>query len=278
MPPFADSLLPHAPAFLAALSRLAGLFVFAPILSSAMLPGKIRAFLAIALTAAVYPTLDHSAIVPLRLDILDLAPAMATEALIGVTIGLIAGLPLMAVQMGGLIMGQQMGMGLATIYNPANDTENDSLGQLLFFLAMGVFVMTGGLDVMVRAVVFTFVSVPIGAFTEPGARSALEAVSGLVASGFELAVRVSAPVLCILSVETVASGLLMKTSPQMNIMAIGFPLRITLGMGALYASLGAVHEAAGGDVEAALRGALEWASSLGVVSGGASGGVAGGGA
>lgn len=266
MPPFADSLLPHAPAFLAALSRLAGLFVFAPILSSSMLPGKIRAFLAIALTAAVYPTLDHTAMAPLRLDLLDLAPAMATEALIGVTIGLVAGLPLMAIQMGGLIMGQQMGLGLAVVYNPANDTESESLGQLLFFLAMGVFVALGGLDGMVRALVFTFASVPIGAFA--GERSALEAVSGLVASGFELAVRVSAPVLCLLSVETVASGLLMKTSPQMNIMAIGFPLRITLGMGALYASLGAMHEAAGGDVQGALRAALEWAVGLGAHTGG----------
>ncbi len=265
MPPFADSLLPHVPAFLAVVSRLAGLFVFAPILSSSMLPAKVKAFLAIALGLAVYPTLNLSGNVPLRLDLLDLAPAMATEALIGVTVGLIAGLPLMAVQMGGMLMGQQMGMGLASVYNPATDTENESLGQLLFFLAMGVFLAMGGLDAMVKAMVVSFATVPVGGFTSGDSPLAL--VTGLVASGFELAVRVSAPALCILSAETVASGLLMKTAPQMNIMSFGFPLRITLGMGVMYASLGAMHEAAGEDVVGALSAALGWASALGAGGG-----------
>lgn len=263
MPVF-DSMLDHAPVFLATLARLAGLFIFAPVLGSPAIPPKVKVLLAVSLTAAVYPTLDLHTEVPLSWGLMELAPALATEALIGLSIGLIASMPLISVQMGGLLMGQQMGLGLANIYNPAIDSEADIAGQILFYMALGVFLALGGLDIMVGSVVTSFSRVPLGGFG--AAEAPLAILVGLIASGFELAVRVAAPVLCIIFLETVAMGFIMKTVPQINILSFGFPIRIMMGLGALLFSLHVIHEATGVDVEAAARTALEWAVSLGRTS------------
>lgn len=255
-----DQLLPHLPAYAAVVSRLAGLLVFAPVLGSPMIPMRIKGLLAIALGAAVYPTLHLHRDVPLTMDLASLAPAMFTEALIGLSIGLIASLPLVCMELGGLLIGQQMGLGLAGFYNPAIDSDADIVGQFLFYAALGVFLAAGGLEQMVRAVVVSFAHVPIGAFS--ASDSPLQLLVGMLLSGFELAMRVAAPVFAILFVESAAGALIMKTAPQLNVMSIGFPLRIMLGLATLYASLAAVHWAAAGEIERSLDALAGWAEGL----------------
>lgn len=264
MPLVFDSILPHVPVFALVLARIAGLFLFAPALGSPAIPVKIKALLVVAMTMAVYPTIDHHAEVPTRLDIASLAPALAAETLIGLSIGMIASLPLVAVQMGGLVMGQQMGLGLGSLYNPAIDSESDVAGQILFYLALGIFLLTGGLEAMHTAMVMTFAAVPLGGFAAGDVP--LDLMVGMLASGMELAVRIAAPVLCIIAAETVATGLIMKTAPQINILSFGFPIRILLGIAALYASLVAVHEVIAEDVAGTLRTVIGWALSLGRAS------------
>ena len=256
-----DQLLPHLPAFAAVVSRIAGLLVFAPVLGSPMIPVRVRALLAIALGSAVYAVTDLHRDVPLDLTLASLGPAMFTEALIGLTIGLLASLPLVFLELGGLLMGQQMGLGLGGFYNPALDSDADIVGQFLFYAALGVFLAVGGLDLMVRAMVVSFAHVPIGGFSV--AHTPLELLTGLLLSGLELSVRVAAPVFGILFVETVASSLIMKTSPQLNVLSVGFPVRIMLGVATLYASLYAVHWAAGHEVIGALEQIGEWSEGLG---------------
>lgn len=230
-------------------------------LGSPALPLRIKALLAVALTLAIYPTLDLEREVPLRLVFADLAPAIASEALIGIALGLIASIPMLSVQVGGLLMGQQMGLGLATIFNPAIDSEGDVVGQILFFSALALFLAMGGLESLFTAVLVSFNNLPFGALTAADAPVAV--IAGLVTSGFELAVRVAAPVFAILFVETVASGLIMKTAPQLNILSLGFPIRILLALTLVYGSLAAIHESSGEELQRAVRAAFDWVNSLG---------------
>lgn len=260
--PFAyDHFLPHVPVFMVVLARVGGLFVFAPVLGSPAIPMRMKALFAVALTLAIYPTLDLQHAVPLRLTVVDLAPAMASEAMVGLALGLIASLPMLSVQVGGLLMGQQMGLGLATIFNPAMDSEGDVVGQILFFSALALFLSIGGLESLFKAVLISFNNLPLGGFGVSDAPVAV--LSGLVTSGFELAVRVAAPVFAILFIETVASGLIMKTAPQLNILSLGFPIRIMLALALIYGSLAAIHETSGDELQHAMREGFEWVGSFG---------------
>lgn len=260
MPFSFDHFLPHAPVFLVVLARVGGLFVFAPVLGSPAIPMRMKAFFAVALTLAIYPTLNLQREVPLTLSLADLAPAMASEALVGLALGLIASLPMLSVQVGGLLMGQQMGLGLATIFNPAIDSEGDVVGQILFFSALALFLSLGGLESLFKAMLVSFNNLPLAGFT--AADSPVATITGLVSSGFELAVRVAAPVFAILFIETVASGLIMKTAPQLNILSLGFPIRIMLALALVYGSLAAIHETSGEELQRAVRDAFQWIDSL----------------
>lgn len=158
-------------------------------------------------------------------------------------------------------MGQQLGLGLAAVYNPAMETDGDLVGELLLYLAMAVFMTLGGLEAAFLAVARGFEHLPPGAMAAgPAAESALGVAVGLVHAGFELALRVAAPVLCILMLETLAAGLVMKTMPQLNILSVGFAVKIVLGFMALAAAVYAVGDAVGEEMQRGLRAMLVWST------------------
>ena len=71
-------------------------------------------------------------------------------------------------------------------------------------------------------------SVPLGGFRVDGA--VIDLILGLLTSMLHLAFRVAAPLLCLVFLETVAMGFIARTVPQMNILSIGFALRIVIGV------------------------------------------------
>ncbi len=261
MMPAIEHILPHAPVFLAAMFRILGLFIVSPGLGGGTIPTPVKIMLGLALTLVIYPTINLDANVPFRFDLVALAPICATEILIGYTIGMIASMPMMAVQMGGLVMGQQMGLGLANFYNPAIDTEGDIIGQILFYVALGVFLTLGGFDILIYSVVSSFDRVAIGGFLL--SQTPLDTMVAVVHSGFELAIRVAMPVMCVLFIETVAVGFIMKTVPQLNVLSFGFPIRILAGISAVYFSLTFLSETIATDVHHAMDRVLGWVSTLG---------------
>lgn len=260
MPVF-DVILPHVVPWVLVLSRLGGVFLFAPLLSSPALPGRVRLLVLLSLTGVVYPLVDPSGVLGRQLDLYSLAPVIAGEVLIGASLGLSALLPLVGVQLGGLLMGQQMGLGIAQILNPATDIQGDALGQMLFMMTMAGFVMVGGLEFLVGGVVHSFASMPLGLMTTD--RAPLEVMVSLLTSGYVLAIRVAIPVLMIIFLENVAIGFIMKTVPSLNILNFGFPLRILIGVFVAVSALGFMAGVIGEELEHAMTLMESWVVGLG---------------
>lgn len=238
MPVVIDFILPYVTGFVLVLSRISGLFIMAPMLSSQAIPRQIKAALVLVMTLAVFPTVDLEHTAGLRPDLYELAPLMAGELLIGGTIGALALIPFMAVQLGGLLMGQQMGLAIADVLNPAIDIQGNSMGQMLFMMTLVGFVFVGGFELLFGGVVHSFAQVPPGA---AGVGMApIDVLVGMLASGYELAVRLSLPVVAVIFVESIVMGFIMKTVPTLNIMTFGFPIRIALGLIVFVSSLAAM--------------------------------------
>lgn len=238
--------------------RLSGLFMIAPVLASASIPVKARVLLVLALTICIFPLVPAAATRAIPSDIISLSAAAALEIGLGFSLGLLMLLPIAAVQLAGVIMGQQLGFGLAQVINPALETESDLLSETLTHIALVGFIALGGLEVLFIAVANTFQHVPLGGV----AVSALpgDMILGAFGGGLELALRIASPVLGILFVETIASAFIMKTMPQVNIMTIGFAIKIVVGLLALTFALHAVDSAATDSMASAARRMLNWST------------------
>ncbi len=254
--------LDHIGPFLLVLFRLSGLFIFAPMIGSSLIPFRIRTLIVFMFALCIYPSLPPAQQSPIDLDLFTLAPVAFGEVLIGLGIGLLASLPMYAVQLGGLIGGQQLGLGLAGIYNPAIETESDIIGQMLLYVALSIFAAAGGLELMFIALSQSFNHIPIGdlAAARSGATDLGNCLLGLTTSGFDLALRVSTPILCIVLLETLATAFLMKTIPQINIMSLGFASKVLLGIFVLILSMGTLGEIIGDDIRSTCDQIMIWAA------------------
>jgi len=239
-----QNLLPHLPVWLLVLFRLTGLFVIAPLFSSLNIPGRVKIVWALTLSFCIYPTLlaqpqTRAMLQPMlegRISLLMLPAAVALELLIGVILGFGASLPLAGMQVAGQIVDQQVGTGLAGILNPdMGDEQSGVFSQFYFLLALALLLILGGHRVILSSLLDSYAQVPLAGF-RPDARLA-ELLVGLLTSMFELALRISAPLLCLVFLETVAVGFIARTMPQLNLMSVGYPLRIIVGIGMLMASL-----------------------------------------
>jgi flagellar biosynthetic protein FliR len=213
-------------------------------------------------SAAVYAGLPRTVQVAPEISLAGLVPLVLSEMIIGAAMGFIAGLPIVSMDMAGVIMGHQMGMGLGRVYNPDLGADTDSLGQILTYVGLATFVALNGLDAMFLALIYTFAKVPIGTFAG-GEGVPIDAMVGVLTSGTELALRVSAPILCIIFLLMIALGLIGKTMPQINIMSVGFTVKMFFGIAVLAGAMGIIQQVTAEEIERVLGSIVEWGRTMG---------------
>jgi flagellar biosynthetic protein FliR len=237
-----QTMLAHVPALLLVVFRIGGLMVFGPVFGSPVIPTRVKVLMTFLIGIAIYPLLAATVLpdAPMELSLWRLAPIVGLELAIGLALGYMASIPLLGMQTGGLMMGQQMGLAFARIYNPAAGADIDVIGQILFFLALAIYLAMGGLEAMLLGVMNSFQHIPLGGFSVDG--GLIELLCGMLLASFELALRVAAPVLALVFLQSLALGYMAKTIPQLNILSLGFPMRILVGIGIIIFGLTAISE------------------------------------
>ncbi|MEM0984268.1 MAG: flagellar biosynthetic protein FliR [Planctomycetota bacterium] len=239
--------------------RFLGLMFAIPLLSAGMMPARVRGMLAAMFAVAAFGLIPPQAREVPSLDLLELVPLMLGEVGIGYVIGLAAFLPFLAIEIGGYLIGYQMGFSLAQAFNPAIETNLNSIGSMIFYLAVAAFVFLGGFDRIFGAVLLTYDTIPIGLY-RPGT-TALDLIVALVSSATETGVRLSGPAFGSAMVVLVAIGFVMKTMPQLNVMSVGFALKIIVGIAMVAVSIFVLSEVIDEEVLRAVNAIEAWASS-----------------
>jgi flagellar biosynthetic protein FliR len=236
--------------FLLVLSRTSGLVMSAPIFGTNDIPTRVRAFLAVALAVLVMP-LQAGRYATMPQTPIDLTILLVSELLIGLVLGLGIALLFSGIQIAGQAISQLAGVQLADVINPTFDGNTPIFAQILFYVTLAVFVVTGGHRQVMEALLDTFSTMPPGKATIPAAT--IDAFTNLVTQSFVLGIRAAAPTMTALLLATLVLGLLSRTVPQLNLMAVGFGVSSLVTLGTLSISLGVAAWAFQEQVEPALQ-------------------------
>ena len=213
-------------------ARVGGIFLVAPVFSTAVLPAKLRVLMAVVFAQGLLGTVAPAGV---PADMTALAAAVACELAIGATIGYAAKLVFVGVELGAAHVGDQMGLSLAEMYQGPGGQGTATLRQFMVLLAVVVFLGIGGHREVIFALRRTFRAVPLAGF--PAAEGMLSMVAALLGTSFVLALKIAAPVLITFLLVTVAMGVVQRTVPQLNMFTVGMPVRFMVGLLALAAAL-----------------------------------------
>jgi len=225
------------PAFALVLARVSGLMIVAPILGSAAIPARVRAFFAVVLALLVFPTLLPT--VSAELSLSAAVVGLTGELMIGAVLGLGLSLLFVSLELAGLMIAQQAGFALAEIFDPMLGMQSTAFGQVYFVCGLFIFVAVGGLRAMVQALLDTFQTLPPLSFTADEAVAAV--LVDLLAGAMIVALRLAGPALTALMLTALAKGFISRTMPQLNILAVGFSTQIAVALLVMAATVGVLE-------------------------------------
>lgn len=214
--------------------RSSGLFLTAPIFGQQRIPMLVRIFFSLSLAILVFPFVSLSqAQVPH--GTLPWLIAGLLELLTGSIYGWAATLVFEGVILAGQFIGLQMGFAQANILNPDSQIQRPLLSELYFVLTMLIFFVINGHHVLVLAFQHSFDSVPLGTFVFD--QHVLQHLLALFAEIFVVGLIIAAPINGILTLIDLIMGLIARTAPQMNVLILGFSIKIYVGLLALLVSM-----------------------------------------
>ncbi len=228
---------PYGPAFawifFLLLMRSSALVVTAPVLSHHSVPALLKigfaAGLALVLTALVPPG------TPTPVTLAEVIEGVLREALFGLALGLAMNLVFLAVQMASRAVGVQIGFSIAGVVDPLTGVDSGALDQFYVVLATLVFFAVEGHHAVLLTLGETVRAVPPGTF-DPFAFS-LEGIAAFGAGLFVTALRVALPLLAALLLVDLGLGFVARTVPQVQVLLLGLPLKVGVGLLVLAAAL-----------------------------------------
>lgn len=215
-------------AFILVLIRFSGLMISAPVLSSRNFPVMARIGL-VAMMALIVAPLLPVLVKPLPSDAVPFAWMSIQELIVGLAIGFVISLVFAAIQVGGEIMDMLSGFSMVNVFNPAMETQVPIFGFFYYLVAVLFLLSFNGHHLMIRALVASFDSIPLGGMAmRPEVFRAEVLVWG--AAMFRDGFMIAAPVAGAMTLAYVTMGLLGRMVPQVHLFAVGFPITITIAL------------------------------------------------
>lgn len=156
---------------------------------------------------------------------------MTREMIIGAGLAFLFHLVVMGIRVGSEMVGNEMAFTMANSVDPASGESMPLLSRMnetLFFLA---FLGVNGHHWVVRALAESYERAPVGALSFGG--SAVDVITRFFADLFSAGIAFAAPIVVLLLMISLLLGLIARSVPQVNVLEMGFSLRVGGGLAAV---------------------------------------------
>jgi flagellar biosynthesis protein FliR len=212
--------------FILVLARVSPMFLLAPPFNSTMVPARARLIIAVGISVGIAPLALHGQAIPG--DALRIAGLALKEIVIGLGFAFSIACLFAAIDAAGSMIDTQIGLTYGSLINPVDNTQSGSISQLYSMVGILVFIAIDGEAWVIRGLSRTYELVPM--LATPSISKLTQAATSAFAGIFTAALEVAGPVLLALILTDVAFGLVSRVVPQLNIFAVGFPMKIIVGL------------------------------------------------
>ncbi len=216
----------HVVGFFLVLARLAPLFVIAPLFSAQQIPAQVKGVIAVALAIGLTGVAARGQHLPD--DPLGLVGLVLVQLLVGTAFALVLAAMFAALEIGGSFLDTVSGFAYGSLINPLTGTNAAVIARLYTMVGTMLFVAIGGDAYVLRGIARTFELVPLASAPklDPLVGGVVQAFAGMFAAALEVA----GPVLLALIVTDIAFGLVSRVVPQLNVFAVGLPVKVGVAL------------------------------------------------
>ena len=208
--------------FLRALALLGSL----PVFSQRAVPMRVKFGFALFIALAAQPSLPVMPVI--ALDSPQAVMAIIQQLLVGLTLGFAVRVVFAAVEMGGELIGLQMGLNFAGFFDPATASQGTASGRFFGTLVAFLFVLSNGHLAVIGALVRSFEVFAVG--DEPFAFLRRTQPQQWGAEVFTLGLWIALPLVGMLLFVNLVLGVISRVAPQISVFSVGFPITLSVGL------------------------------------------------
>ncbi len=213
--------------------RVTSLLVLAPGFGHPAIPAAVKVALGVFLTFVLFPVVAAAhPEVDLRLG--SIVVLALKEAAVGMMIGFVSGLVFQGVITAGELLGFDLGLSLAMLYDPQNGSSSNIVSQLLSMATLMVFFILNGHHFVLEALHVSYSTVPLGTFhMSPSLLDGMTRITGMTIA---VGVKLAAPVIVTSFLINIGLAVMARVAPQINIFFVTMSLKTGAGIFVLMAS------------------------------------------
>lgn len=207
--------------------RIAGVIFFNPVFGRRNIPGIVKMGLAMGIALCAANELFGE---PLPdCNTIETALIMMKEFAVGFAMGFVVQLFLAIFHISGGVMDLQMGLGMASLYDPTTNSQISVIGNMITIMFTLLFFITNSHIRLLAIVVKSYDVIPIG--LGPISPKLGIYMTELFSYILVYAVQLALPVIVTQIIVEVAVGILMRVVPNINVFVVN--LQVKLGVGIL---------------------------------------------
>ena len=217
--------------FLYPFTRISAFLLASPFYSIQALNLRFRIAISVLLTTLYISYFEVISFDPFSIDGLS---SLLQQAAIGVSLGFSFQLVTAAITLGGQAISNSIGLSMANMVDPTLGNV-PTISQLLILLSTLIFLLIDGHLILVELLFMSFESFPLGASIslEPVIQAIMDWSSTIFTGGLLIAL----PIMVAMLLVNTGLGIITRSAPSLNIIAVGFPAITLTGVFILLLSL-----------------------------------------
>lgn len=224
-------------AFILTFVRIGTALTIMPGIGDSFTPQQIRLYIALGVSLVLAPL-----VAPMMPDPVPGGAALVIliimEFIIGLFIGSVARVMMMALDTAGMVISMQSGLGNAQLFNPAFSSQGSLIGAFLSVTGVIVLFATNMHYLLFFGLIDSYQMFPIGSIPDTGSMANL--MSWAVAESFKIGVQISAPFMIVGMIIYIGMGVLSRLMPQIQVFMVAMPVQILVSLMTLAIALSAV--------------------------------------
>lgn len=221
-----DELLNYLASFIWPFFRVSSMFITVPVFSVKTVPAPVRVLAGLLITLVILPTLPPMP----AIDVFSPQGWLVTiqQIALGMSAGFILQMVFSFMLFAGQTIAYSMGLGFASLVDPATGVQVPVIAQLFVISASLLFLTVDGHLLLIEMLAQSFHTLPVATLgMEKADLWRIVAWSSQIFAG---GVLLALPVMATLLFVNISFGVASKAAPQLQIFGVGFPITILLGM------------------------------------------------
>ncbi|MEN8076947.1 flagellar biosynthetic protein FliR [Clostridioides difficile] len=178
------------------------------------------------LILSVMITLNIDISVPIE-NFYDLIKYGTLETINGLILGYIVNVCFYSLKMAGKLIDNQLGLSMASTYDPNTQTQATVVENLMYFIGVVVFFSINAHHILISSMQNSFKIIPVG-------YSILDYnfsyILKVFLQYFIMGIKIAIPIIVVLIITDLITGIISRSISGLNVMIVGMPLKMLVGI------------------------------------------------